>query len=132
MSKVEEWKKAGFSDEEIQSHIGKKREEYLGAGFTDVEVDKHFGIVPKPTEPVPVNGTFYVGWRQYKPYTMNMGLDKNSVPDSPVMFYNLGSWISSEAPGMVLLSPFLYEPSTGIDQAVVATEVNHFSAVIFV
>ena len=69
------------------------------------------------TEPVPVNGTFYLGWRQYKPYTLNMGLDKNSVPDSPVMFYNLGSWISSEAPGMVLFRPFLYEPSTGIDRA---------------
>ncbi len=68
------------------------------------------------TEPVPVNGLFHVGWRQYKPYTLNMGLDKNNDPYSPVMFYNIGSWISSEAPGMVLFRPYLYEPSTGMDQ----------------
>ncbi len=68
------------------------------------------------TEPVPVNGPFHVGWRQYKPYTLNMGLDKNSDPESPVMFYNMGTWISSEAPGMVLFRPYLYEPSTGINQ----------------
>jgi hypothetical protein len=68
------------------------------------------------TEPVPVNGPFHVGWRQYKPYTLNMGLDKNHDPESPLMFYNMGTWISSEAPGMVLFRPYLYEPSTGIDQ----------------
>jgi len=69
------------------------------------------------TEPVPVNGPFHVGWRQYYPYTLNMGLDKNNDPDTPVMFYNIGTWVSSEAPGMVLFRPYLYEPSTGIDQA---------------
>jgi len=68
------------------------------------------------TEPVPVNGSFHVGWRQYKPYTLNMGLDKNSDPESPVMSYNMGTWIPSEAPGMVLFRPYLYEPSTGINQ----------------
>jgi len=68
------------------------------------------------TQPVPVNGPFHVGWRQYKPYTLNMGLDKNSDPDSPVMYFNMGTWASSEAPGMVLFRPFLYEPLTGIDQ----------------
>jgi len=67
------------------------------------------------TEPIPVNGPFYVGWRQYKPYILNMGLDKNNVPDAPVMFYNIGNWISSEAPGMVLFRPFMHEPSNGID-----------------
>lgn len=64
-------------------------------------------------EPVPVNGTFYVGWRQYKPYTLNMGLDKNRIPDSPLMYYNMGGWKSSEAPGMVLFRPYIY--STGTD-----------------
>ena len=64
-------------------------------------------------EPVPLNGTFYVGWRQYKPYTLNMGLDKNNVPASPVMFYNMGNWMSSEAPGMVLFRPYLFEGVTG-------------------
>jgi hypothetical protein len=44
-----------------------------------------------------------------------MGLDKNSVPDAPVMFYNIGIWRSSEAPGMVLFRPFMHEPPNGID-----------------
>jgi hypothetical protein len=66
------------------------------------------------SEPVPVSGTFYIGWRQYKPYILNVGLDLNNVPDDPVMFYNLGSWSSSEAPGMLLLRPFIYDSSTGM------------------
>ncbi len=68
------------------------------------------------TEPVPVNGPFYVGWRQYDPYILNIGLDLNNIPDSPLMYYNIGSWVSSEAPGVVLLRPYLYDPSTNIEQ----------------
>lgn len=66
-------------------------------------------------EPVPVNGTFYVGWRQYKPYTLNMGLDLNRVPGSTIMYYNMGSWIDSEAPGMVLFRPYLHDYATGTE-----------------
>jgi hypothetical protein len=69
------------------------------------------------SQPVPVHGTFYVGWRQYKPYTLNMGLDKNSEPDSPVMFFNIGLWASSEAPGMVLFRPYMYDPLSGTGPA---------------
>ena len=65
------------------------------------------------SEPVPVNGTFYVGWRQYKAYTLNMGLDLNNTNTQPMLF-NMGSWLVSEAPGMVLFRPFMYDPSTGI------------------
>jgi hypothetical protein len=68
------------------------------------------------TEPVPVNGTFYVGWRQYKPYTLNMGLDLNNRPATPHMFFSLGSWLPSEAPGTVLFRPFMYDPLTGDDK----------------
>jgi hypothetical protein len=67
-------------------------------------------------EPVPVNGTFYVGWRQYKPFMLNMGLDRNRIPDSPVMYYNMGNWQSSEAPGTVLFRPYLFDTGTGTDQ----------------
>jgi hypothetical protein len=68
------------------------------------------------TEPVPVNGTFYVGWRQYKPYTLNMGLDLNNT-STQAMYFNMGSWLDSEAPGMVLFRPYMYDPTTGIGQA---------------
>ncbi len=69
------------------------------------------------SEPVPVNGPFYVGWRQYKEYILNVGLDLNSNPDSPVMFYNLGNWVGSDAPGMLLFRPYMYDSSTGSDRA---------------
>ena len=45
-----------------------------------------------------------------------MGLDKNNVPDSPVMYYNMGSWKSSEAPGVLLFRPYLYDGGTGTEQ----------------
>jgi len=66
------------------------------------------------SEPVPVNGPFYVGWRQTKEFLLNVGLDLNNPPDAPVMFYNQGTWISSGAPGMLLFRPYMYEVSTGM------------------
>ncbi|MDF1575315.1 MAG: T9SS type A sorting domain-containing protein [Bacteroidales bacterium] len=67
------------------------------------------------TDPVPVNGLFYVGWRQEKEYILNVGLDLNNPPAAPVMFYNQGAWAGSEAPGMLLFRPFMYDRSTGME-----------------
>jgi hypothetical protein len=68
------------------------------------------------SEPVPVNGDFYVGWRQYKEYILNVGLDLNSDPDPQVMFFNLGSWSASEVPGMLLFRPYMYNSTTGMNR----------------
>jgi hypothetical protein len=66
------------------------------------------------SQPVPVDGTFYVGWRQYNEYLLNVGLDLNNRPSS-VMFYNFqGQWESSEAPGVIMCRPFLYREPTHI------------------
>lgn len=68
------------------------------------------------SEPVPVNGDFYVGWLQYNQYLLNVGLDLNSRPSSPVMFYHFqDQWEVSEAPGVIMFRPFLYNESTGVD-----------------
>ena len=69
------------------------------------------------TEPVPVDGAFYVGWKQYKEYLLNVGLDLNNRPDSPLMYYNIGSWSESEAPGTILLRPYMYDSSTGMENS---------------
>jgi hypothetical protein len=62
------------------------------------------------SEPVPVNETFYVGWRQYNEYMLNVGLDLNNRPSPHVMFYNYqGNWEYSEAPGVMLFRPFLHD-----------------------
>jgi len=74
------------------------------------------------SEPVPVDGPFYVGWRQYNQYMLNVGLDLNNRPASPVMFYNIqGIWQVSEAPGVMMLRPFLYDETSGLENAATAS-----------
>lgn len=66
------------------------------------------------SSPVPVDGPFHVGFRQYREYLINVGLDKNNQPVSIVRHYNLGSgWLRSTLPGVILFRPFLYDESTG-------------------
>lgn len=67
------------------------------------------------TEPVAVNGPFFVGWRQEKEFLLNVGLDKNSKPEPQVMYYNIGNWESSTAPGVIMFRPFLDDGTTGIN-----------------
>ena len=69
------------------------------------------------SQPVPVDGPFYVGWRQYNEFILNVGLDLNNKPIPPVMLYNLeGTWLSSAAPGVMMFRPYLYDPTTGLDE----------------
>ncbi len=66
------------------------------------------------TEPVQVYETFYVGWRQYNEYMLNVGLDLNNRPTPHVIWYNYqGYWEESNAPGVMLFRPFLYDEPTG-------------------
>ncbi len=64
--------------------------------------------------PVEVDGPFYAGWRQYNEYLLNVGLDLNHRPSPHVMFYNIqGTWQPSDAPGVMLIRPFLHREPTG-------------------
>ncbi len=67
------------------------------------------------SEPVLVDGPFYVGWRQFNQYILNIGLDLNNKPSPSVMFYNFqGIWQSSSAPGVMMLRPYLYDETSGL------------------
>ena len=67
------------------------------------------------SEPVSVHETFYVGWRQFNEFLLNVGLDLNNKPTPSVMFYNIqGTWQSSAAPGVMMFRPFLYDETTGL------------------
>jgi hypothetical protein len=69
------------------------------------------------SSPVPVDGFFYVGWRQYNEFMLNVGLDLNNTLAQRVMYYNLqGPWQASMAPGVMMFRPFLYNETTGVDQ----------------
>ncbi len=66
------------------------------------------------SRPVEVDGPFYVGWRQYNEYLLNVGLDLNNPPSPQVMYYNIqGVWEPSDAPGVILIRPYLYREPTG-------------------
>lgn len=70
------------------------------------------------SKPVPVEGPFFVGWRQYNQYILNVGLDLNNKPANPVQYYNLqGRWQTSEAPGVMMFRPFMYDETTGIEES---------------
>ncbi|MBU2018883.1 MAG: T9SS type A sorting domain-containing protein [Bacteroidetes bacterium] len=61
----------------------------------------------KDTLKVRVNGTFYIGWRQFDGVTMNVGLDKN-IDKSNNTFYSVNggsSWNQSQIPGSVMIRP---------------------------
>jgi len=67
--------------------------------------------------PVAVDGPFYVGWRQYNQYLLNVGLDLNNKPASQVMYYNIsGSWQSSEAQGVMMFRPYIYDETAGLEE----------------
>ena len=65
-------------------------------------------------EPVQVEGPFYVGWKQYNYYLLNVGMDVNNRPTPHVTYYNYqGTWEESKSPGVLLIRPFLYTEPTG-------------------
>lgn len=56
---------------------------------------------------VPVNGTFYIGWQQYDPERLGVGLDCNLINNNKT-FYSVDagvSWSSSSIPGSVMIRP---------------------------
>mgnify|MGYP003627432524 CR=1 FL=1 len=51
MSKIEEYKKQGFTEQEIQEFVKTKSKEYSNNGFTAQEIKNHWGInEPDTTE----------------------------------------------------------------------------------
>lgn len=75
------------------------------------------------SEPVQVDGDFYVGWTQYNQYMLNVGLDLNNQTSSPVLFYNYqGTWEETIYDGVILLRPFLYDETVGIKDQETGTE----------
>jgi len=68
----------------------------------------------KDTMKVPVNGTFYVGWRQFGEERLNVGLDKNTINNDKT-FYSIdgeATWEQSQIEGSVMIRPIF---STGMD-----------------
>jgi hypothetical protein len=63
---------------------------------------------------VPVTGTFYIGWRQFDPETLGVGLDRNIVNNDKTYYSVDGgvSWNQSGFEGSVMIRPIF---STSFD-----------------
>lgn len=102
-----------------QPEYGSNRNQFITYYFMD-------------TMKVAVGTTFYVGWRQFDPDRLNVGLDRN-IDHSEKTFYSLNNgvtWIQSAIPGSVMIRPIV---STSMDNELGVQEHQHSiaSAVIY-
>jgi len=73
------------------------------------------------TQKVAVNGTFYIGWRQFDAERLGVGLDKNIVNNDKT-FYSTdfgNSWNSSSITGSVMIRPIFstsYDVVLGLEE----------------
>ena len=80
------------------------------------------------TAKVSVGTSFFVGWRQFDPERLNVGLDRNN-DHSDKTFYSLDggvNWIQSQIPGSVMVRPIF---STSLD-AELSAEQNEISELV--
>jgi hypothetical protein len=81
------------------------------------------------TTRVKVNGSFFIGWRQFDPEPLNVGLDKNNN-NSDKLFYSLNggsSWTNSIIEGTVMIRPIFstsLNAELSIKELPVEEEVN--------
>ncbi len=78
----------------------------------------------KNNQKIKIDGTFYIGWRQFDSERLNIGFDKNIINNSK-NFYSLdrgASWINSEVEGSIMMRPVY---STSMDAELGLSEKNN-------
>jgi hypothetical protein len=82
------------------------------------------------TAKIAVGTTFFVGWRQFDPQRLNVGLDRNN-DHSDKTYYSLDggvNWIQSQIPGSVMVRPIF---STNLDAELTVEEDEMASIVAY-
>ena len=82
------------------------------------------------TVKIAVGTSFFVGWRQFDPQRLNVGLDRNT-DHADKTFYSLDggvNWIQSQIPGSVMVRPIF---STNLDAELSANEEEMPSIVAY-
>ena len=82
------------------------------------------------TMKIAVGMSFFVGWRQFDPQRLNIGLDRNT-DHSDKTFYSLDggvNWIQSQIPGSVMVRPIF---STNLDAELALEEVETTAIVAY-
>jgi hypothetical protein len=69
------------------------------------------------SNPIEVNGNYYVGWQQTSETFLNAGFDFNTPHNGRQLYYLNGSWSESQAKGSIMIRPVFGERlnSTGIE-----------------
>ena len=75
--------------------------------------------------PIPVDGAFYVGWRQHSELFLNVGLDLNTHPDGRQHYWINGNWYVSQVEGTLMIRPVAGFPLiTGNNEITMPGESN--------
>jgi hypothetical protein len=61
-------------------------------------------------EGVPVNGTFYIGWKQRSESFLNVGYDVNTSNAGKQLYWLNGDWSQSQVPGSIMIRPVVGSP----------------------
>jgi hypothetical protein len=64
--------------------------------------------------PLPVNGTFFIGWEQRSALMLNVGFDRNHDSKQYLCFSIGGGWLKSQFAGTVMLRPILGDTAGAI------------------
>jgi len=57
------------------------------------------------TDPIEVNGDFYIGWKQLSETFMNVGFDMNTPHEGKQLYWLNGNWNVSQANGSIMIRP---------------------------
>jgi hypothetical protein len=58
-------------------------------------------------EPLPVNGTFYIGWQQQTGDNLNLGYDRYNDAQQNIFYNSTGEWFQSTFQGALMMRPVL-------------------------
>jgi hypothetical protein len=65
-------------------------------------------------QPIPVTGTFYVGWRQTTSNNLNLGFDRNKNASSKIFYNSNGTWENTIYSGALMMRPMLGKTFSGV------------------
>jgi hypothetical protein len=77
---------------------------------------------------IPINGSFFIGWRQLDQASLNVGFDRNTISNDKIFYSvdNGASWINSRYEGSLMIRPIF---STNLNKSVGLSDLedNHSS-----
>ncbi|MFZ6051041.1 T9SS type A sorting domain-containing protein [Halocola ammonii] len=91
----------GVPGEELGENFGFNSPQYFNLGHNIFDYFEY-------DDPIPVDGTIYVGWVQDAAESYNIGNDRNTAQNVERLFYTLGAqgdWQQSTASGTIMLRP---------------------------